>query len=242
VSHQVRYIGKSAHAGGAPDRGINALQAAMLAKSAINAQRETFQESEVVRVHGIITRGGDSVNTVPNDVLYEGRVRARSLEAIQSVVGKVIRCYRAGALAMGAAVEVQTIAGYHPLKQNPIMKELFIEKSKLILGQDSITVVPDEQIHGGSTDMGDLSAIMPVIHPYANAASGVVHGDDYIIDDYNLAVIASAKVMTATIIELLGNGAQTANRVIDTFAQAFTAAQYITVQRERFSNTFYDLK
>lgn len=242
VSHQVRFIGKSAHAGGAPDRGINALQAAILANVAINAQRETFQESEVVRVHGIITRGGDSVNAVPDDVLYEGRVRAGSLESIQSVADKVIRCYRAGALAIGAAVEVQTIAGYHSLKQNPIMKQLFIEKAKLILGKDSITDVSDEEIHGGSTDMGDLSAIMPVIHPYANAASGYGHGDDYMIDDYNLAVITSAKVMAATIIELLSNGAQTANRVIDTFTQTFTTSQYVTVQRERFSNTLYTLK
>ena len=242
VSHQVRFIGKSAHAGGAPDRGINALQAAILANVAINAQRETFQESEVVRDHGLITRGGDSVNAVPDDVLYEGRVRAGSLESLQSVADKVIRCYRAGALAIGAAVEVQTIAGYHSLKQNPIMKQLFIEKAKLILGQDSITAVPDEEIHGGSTDMGDLSAIMPVIHPYANAASGYGHGDDYMIDDYDLAVITSAKVMAATIIEILGNGAQTANRVIDTFTQTFTTAQYVTVQRERFSNMLYTLK
>ena len=196
----------------------------------------------MVRVHGIITRGGDSVNAVPDDVLYEGRVRAGSLESIQSVADKVIRCYRAGALAIGAAVEVQTIAGYHSLKQNPIMKQLFIEKAKLILGKDSITDVSDEEIHGGSTDMGDLSAIMPVIHPYANAASGYGHGDDYMIDDYNLAVTTSAKVMAATIIELLSNGAQTANRVIDTFTQTFTTSQYVTVQRERFSNTLYTLK
>lgn len=240
VSHQVRYIGKSSHAGGAPEQGVNALQAAMLANTAINTQRETFRESDVVRVHGIISNGGSSVNAVPGEVLYEGRVRARSVEIVEQIAERIIKCYRAGALAMGASVEVQAVAGYHPLQQNPTMQKLFVENARLILGRDAINVVPDGQTHGGSTDMGDLSGIMPVIHPYANSASGIGHGHDYLIEDYDRAVVAPAKVMTATVLELLGNDAQSARETLDKNKPAMTAAEYVSLQRASFDKEIYD--
>ena len=239
VSHQVKYIGRSAHAA-ATDYGINALQASMLANTAINTQRETFRESDVVRVHGIISNGGASVNAVPAEVIYEGRVRAKSLEALEPIAEKIIRCYRAGALAMGASVEVQSIAGYHGLIQDPTMQKLFIENAELILGRDSISVVGSTQTHGGSTDMGDLSMIMPVIHPYANSASGVGHGHDYLIDDYDLAVVAPAKVMAATILDLLANDAQAARQALAKNRPTMTAEQYVSVQRGRFKTDLFE--
>ena len=240
VSHQVRYIGRSAHAGGAPDYGINALQAAMLANTAINAQRETFRESDVVRVHGIISNGGASVNAVPGEVIYEGRVRAKSIETLEPIAEKVIRCYRAGALAMGASVEVQSIAGYHGLIQDPTMQKLFVGNAELVLGRDSISVVSASQTHGGSTDMGDLSTIMPVIHPYTNSASGIGHGHDYLIEDYDRAVVAPAKVMAATVLDLLGNEAQTARQAVYHSKPAMTAEQYVSVQRDRFKTELFE--
>jgi len=240
VSHQVRYIGRSAHAGGAPDYGINALQAAMLANTAINAQRETFRESDVVRVHGIISNGGASVNAVPGEVIYEGRVRAKSIEALEPIAEKVIRCYRAGALAMGASVEVQSIAGYHGLIQDPTMQKLFVGNAELVLGRDSISVVGASQTHGGSTDMGDLSTIMPVIHPYSNSASGIGHGHDYLIEDYDRAVVAPAKVMAATVLDLLGNNAQAARQTVDQSKPVMTAAKYVSVQRDRFKTELFE--
>lgn len=240
VSHQVRYIGRSAHAGGAPDYGINALQAAMLANTAINAQRETFRESDVVRVHGIISNGGASVNAVPGEVIYEGRVRAKSIEALEPIAEKVIRCYRAGALAMGASVEVQSIAGYHGLIQDPTMQKLFVGNAELVLGRDSISVVGASQTHGGSTDMGDLSTIMPVIHPYSNSASGISHGHDYLIEDYDRAVVVPAKVMAATVLDLLGNNAQAARQTVDQSKPVMTAGQYVSVQRDRFKTELFE--
>jgi len=239
VSHQVKYIGRSAHAA-ATNYGINALQASMLANTAINTQRETFKESDVVRVHGIISNGGASVNAVPAEVIYEGRVRAKSLEALEPIAEKIIRCYRAGALAMGASVEIQSIAGYHGLIQDPTMQKLFIENAELILGRDSISVVGSTQTHGGSTDMGDLSTIMPVIHPYANSASGVGHGHDYLIDDYDRAVVAPAKVMAATVLDLLANDAQGAREALAKSRPIMTAEQYVSVQRGRFKTDLFE--
>jgi metal-dependent amidase/aminoacylase/carboxypeptidase family protein len=114
VAKTVRFKGRSAHAGMAPHQGVNALNALALAIMNINAQRETFREDDVVRVHQIVTRGGDVVNVVPDDVRMEMFVRARSVEAIRDAHDKVDRALRAAAMAVGAEVEIVTVPGYLP--------------------------------------------------------------------------------------------------------------------------------
>lgn len=240
VSHQVKYIGKSAHAGGAPDQGINALQAATLATNAINSIRETFRERDVVRVHGMLSRGGTSVNAVPSDVLYEGRVRAKSVEILEDIKERVIRCYRAGAMAMGAKVELIEVAGYHALQQDPGLIDVFIRNARKIVGRSEVTVHKPDQTQGGSTDMGDLSTIMPVIHPYTNAAVGVGHGDDYLVEDYERAVNIPAKIMTATLLELFTNDSLGAKKILKNHTPKYSIDEYVEVQRSRFSSTLYE--
>ena len=88
--------------------------------------------------------------------------------------------------------------------------------------------------------MGELSMIMPVIHPYTHSASGVGHGHDYLIEDYDRAVIAPAKVMAATIIDLLSDGAQTAREVLDKSKPPMTAGRYVAAQREQFTTELYE--
>src|SRR5690606_35585134 len=80
IGKQARFVGKAAHAGGAPHRGINALYAAQIALSAINAQRETFRDEDHIRIHPIMTRGGDLVNVIPNDFRLETYVRGKTIE------------------------------------------------------------------------------------------------------------------------------------------------------------------
>lgn len=82
IGKTVKFIGKEAHAGSAPHEGINALNAAMLGINNVHAQRETFKESDRVRFHPIITKGGDIVNSVPADVRMEAYVRARTIEGM----------------------------------------------------------------------------------------------------------------------------------------------------------------
>jgi len=100
----VRYVGKAAHAGGAPHLGINALYAATVGLGAINAIRETFRDEDTIRVHPIITHGGSQVNVIPGEVRIETYVRGRSVEAILDAERKVDRALKAGALALGASV------------------------------------------------------------------------------------------------------------------------------------------
>src|ERR671931_827792 len=102
----IRYVGRASHAGGAPHMGINALYAAHVAMAGINALRETFRDEDHVRVHPILTRGGDVVNAIPAEARLEMFCRAGNVEAMEQTHQKVDRALKAGALALGGAVEI----------------------------------------------------------------------------------------------------------------------------------------
>ena len=239
VKH-VTFMGRAAHAGSSPHRGINALQAAMVALNAINAQRETFKDGDTVRLHGIVTDGGSAANSTPATARYEGRVRAASLEAIADANLKVDRCLRAGALALGARVEIVTIPGYLPIVHDPTLMDVFRENAIALVGRGSFTTQPDGRIRGGSTDMGDVSHIMPAIHPYTGGASGMGHGEDYAITDYEQAVIRPAKALAMSVIDLLANGAAKAREVLAKNPPRMTKQEYLRLQDTRMSEELYE--
>ena len=101
VSKVITVQGRAAHAAGAPDKGVNALSAASLGLQALGLNRETFRDEDCVRVHPILTRGGDLVNVVPETAVVETLVRGRTLAAIEDAEKKTDRSFRAGALALG---------------------------------------------------------------------------------------------------------------------------------------------
>jgi amidohydrolase len=238
----VRFIGRAAHAGGAPHEGINALNAAMIALNAIHAQRETQRNEDIVRLHGIMTMGGAVVNSVPADVRYEGRVRAANADAMISANSKLDRCLRAGALAIGAKVNIITIPGYLPMVNDEQMTEVFKENAASLVPRSMVVHHPDYLNRGGSTDMGDLSQIMPAIHPYTGAAMGVGHGIDYLIRDYDQAVIKPAKALAMSVIDLLADGAGRAREVMAESPPRMTKDQYLSLQNERLTEELYEGK
>jgi amidohydrolase len=228
IAKTIRFIGRSAHAGGAPELGINALRAATIATAAIDANRETFRDDDAIRVHHIITKGGDVVNAVPADVRMEMFVRGRNLDAIWDACRKVDRSLRAGAMAMGAQVEITTIPSYLPIRNDPELTSLFRSNAEVVLGADNVS---NATPRGGSTDVGDISHLMPTIQPYARSATGVAHGADFVIQDYEIGVTHPATVMAMTIADLLGDGAEEAQRVLGTFTPALTKEQYLQTLR-----------
>src|SRR6266446_7135137 len=137
---QIRFFGRASHAGGAPQLGINALSAAMLALNAIHAQRESFWDKDTVRIHPIITKGGDAVSVVPAEVTMETFVRGGSREAIIDANMKVDRCLRAGAMAMGAEVEITTIPGYLPQHNDRQLGEMFGANVEALFGAGSFDI------------------------------------------------------------------------------------------------------
>ncbi len=228
IIKQIRFLGRAAHAGGAPHRGINALRAAMLGLAGIDAQRETFRDDDTVRVHPIITEGGRSASIIPADVRMETFVRAKTLEAIQDANMKVDRALRGGAIAMGARVEITTVPGYMPMTQDPGMVALFRANAAALVGAENIGEIGHRT---GSTDMGDVSLIMPVVHPYAGGATGTGHGADYQIVDYDNVVINAARAMAMTTIDLLADGGAEAQRIKQEFRPQFNKDSYLAAIR-----------
>jgi len=233
----IRFLGRPAHAGSAPHQGINALNAAHLAIAAIHAQRETFQDRDTIRVHPIITRGGDVVNVVPAEVSLETFVRGRTIDAITDAESKVDRALRAGAMAVGAKVEIQTIPGYMPLTNCQEMVEVFKSNVVDILGEDQYM----DGGHGtGSTDMGDVALIVPAIHPGLGGAEGTGHGADYEIVDRELTYLGGAKLLAMTAIDMLHGDAATASNIIEGFTPEMTIDEYIRHQEQVFKTEMFD--
>jgi len=241
--HIVKYVefhGKGSHAGGAPHLGINALNAASFALQAINSNREVFQDDDTVRIHGIMTRGGEAVSAVPADVRLEWRVRSASPKAVVSNSAIVDRCFKAGALAVGASVKITNIPGYLPLRHNSALQELFQTNCTNMMGESSVLVMPARRNRGGSTDMGDLSQIIPSCHPYTSGAVGAGHSKEYLITDYESAVVNPAKIMAMVAIDLLSDGATKGNEVISNHRPAMKKDAYLRFQRERAEVIKYD--
>ena len=201
---KLEFFGKAAHAAAAPDIGINSLDACIQTFNNINALRQHLTAD--VRIHGIITHGGEAPNIVPAYAAAEFSVRAATSDASFAVAEKVTRCAEAGALAAGATVKVQHLTHYASRVANPTMARLFGENISS-LGEKVQEPDPNERM--GSSDMGNVSQMVPSIHPYvviANpgtaghtpefaAASASARGQQ--------ALLRAAKAMAMTAVELL---------------------------------------
>jgi amidohydrolase len=233
----VRYVGRAAHAGGAPHLGVNALYAAQIGLMAINAIRETFRDEDTIRVHPIITHGGSQVNVIPGEVRIETYVRGRTMQAIHDADVKVDRALRAGALALGAKVEIETIPGYMPMTCDPIMTRHFKDIAGGLVGEEHFRQIGHRT---GSTDMGDLSQVMPILHPYMGGARGTGHGADFAIVDQPLAYLGPAKALAAMVVDMLWDGAAAAREVVAKARPPMTRASYLAAQRSLARRETYE--
>lgn len=211
LAKNVLYKGVSSHAGGSPWNGVNALYAATQGLSAINAIRETFKEQDVIRVHPIITKGGGAVNAIPDDVTIESYVRGSSFEAIKSANKKVNRALTGAALSLGANVDINDTPGYAPYINNERLVKLY-EQSVIEQGYE---FKYNDVISSGSTDMGDIMCVMPAMHPNCPGSIGTSHGEDYYVQNKDLACVGSAIVQVQLLYELLKDGAKVAKEIIE---------------------------
>ena len=212
IVKKITYQGVAAHAGNEPQLGVNALYAANLGMAAINALRETFCDEDHIRVHPIITQGGTAVNAIPNRVQLECYVRGAALEAIRRENRKVNRALAAAAAGMGARVLLSDRPGYTPLLNDQTLTELARRAMETVAPAEQVTC--NEDWSKGCTDMGDLSAVMPAIHPSVGGSAGTAHGADYRIEDPESACIGSAKCQLILLRLLLENDAAEARRVL----------------------------
>ena len=224
VGKTVQYVGKTAHAADAPHEGINALNAACLGILAINSLRETFREQDVVRVHPIITKGGDFVNSVPSDVRLELYVRAKTMDAIDKTHKRVDAALKSGGDAVGAQTIIETLPGMFPLSCNKRMNELFAENAKIA---NPDVEIRDAGHFSASTDMGDVSHLMPVIHPFIGGTDGLLHAPDFHMVDFDAAVLLPAKAFAMMLVDLLCDDAKEAKGILANFKPILTKEEYI---------------
>jgi amidohydrolase len=237
VGKLARFIGRASHAGSAPHRGVNALYAAQIALTAINALRETFRDEDTIRIHPILTHGGSQVNVIPGEARLETYVRGRTLDAVLDANAKVDRALRAGALALGATVEIDTLPGYLPLDCDATMARYFKESALTLVGASEYRELGHRT---GSTDMGDLSQIMPILHPYMGGARGTGHAADYAIVDKPLAYVAPAKALATMAVDMLADGAAGARDVLANATPRLTRDAYLALQRGMAKREVYD--
>lgn len=158
---QFEFFGKAAHAAAAPEQGINALDAAVLAINGINALRQQIGADE--RVHGIIVDGGRAANVIPDYTKLQYYVRSPGKSSLEALTERVVSCAKAGALATGCQVTVSRFeSGYDDLVTNETLSDLYTGILREEFGIEA--KLPREHI--ASTDLGNVSHVCPAIQPY----------------------------------------------------------------------------
>ena len=231
IAEKVKYIGKTAHAAAAPEDGINALHAAVLGINAVNAMRETLRDGNHSRVHYIMTKGGDAVNSIPADVRLECFVRSNSIDSIRELLEKTNRAFSSGGNAVGARTEIQSLPGYLPLACNARLNDLFRTQAEKLIPSDQVRPVTH---FNASTDMGDISHLMPAIHPLVGGVTGALHAADFEVADYTAAITIPAKIMTLTLLELLSNDAEGINSILKEYKPLLSKQEYLALQNSFF--------
>lgn len=219
---EVEYRGRAAHASAFPHRGVNALDALVTAYSAIAQLRQHIRPTE--RVHGIFTDGGQAPNIVPERAAGLFMIRATSEARLEQLKARVFACFRAGAEATGATVDIRTLGeDYSDMWTNRPLA-LAYEANAARVGR---TLLPSHQVSeavAGSTDMGNVSKWVPSIHPMiASAPSHVpLHSPEFArwaaSEQGDRAVIDGAKMLAMTAIDVLCD-AELRVELRDAFAQ-----------------------
>ena len=170
VAHwEITYKGHAAHAASYPTQGVNAADAFNIAEVAIAHLRQQLPHS--VRVHGIVTHGGDVPNAIPHLTTGRWYVRASSMEELEVTQAKVKRCFEAGALATGCEVEIREESQPYSDFDTDEQGLKFYQKNALALGRDLRTTGPETQMCRASTDMANVSKVVRAIHPYIGVNS-----------------------------------------------------------------------
>jgi len=198
----VAYHGKEAHAAGEPERGINALDAAVQAYASVGALRQAMLPSD--RVHGVITYGGGAPNVIPGFTEMSFYVRAPNAERLLALYPLVEACFAAAATATGCRIEIEPKGNdCHELSPDPVLAELFAANAA-----EGGRPMERHGLMHGSTDMGNVSRIVPSIHPMLDLHSSpaVNHQRDFaahtISPDGRQAMVDGALAMARTAIDV----------------------------------------
>ncbi len=207
LSLEVEFFGKAAHAATRPETGINALEAMLLSFAAINSLRQHIKDK--ARIHGIITDGGEAANVVPAHSAGSFLVRAEDDTYLDELKERVLDCFVGAATATGARLEYQWAkVRYAPLRNNPTLARLF-KQNMQSLGRKMQLSAPSSGV--GSTDMGNVSQIVPSIHPTVAIAPAEVvsHSPEFASaaasEEGIQGMLDGAKALAMTVVDLVAS-------------------------------------
>ncbi|NLZ63732.1 MAG: amidohydrolase [Lentisphaerae bacterium] len=223
IKKKIIFRGRSCHAS-TPHKGINALNAVNLALHAVALLRESYGNDDRIRMHGIISHGGDAVNIVPDHVTLEYQLRADTLPKLRSLNARFDRAMVHCALALDAQVEITSLPTAMPLRNDDELARMFAAAVAEVVPGTEVQV--KQSFNPGCTDMGDLSQIMPVLHGGVPGA-GAWHSIDFAIHDPGLAIIANAQVLALMLVELLYGDASCGRAVAAGKSSCLPLADYL---------------
>ena len=194
------FKGKASHAAVSPDQGINALNCFVLFDNAVNMMRETFKEKDHIRIHGVVAEGGQSVNSIPETVVYECYIRSSDEKALIETTARVEQAAKCCAKALGGKVKIETIPGYLPMHQNEAINDVI---RKNMLKHCKKEEIHDHEVSMAAGDIGDLSCFKPTVQFGYSGFAGSCHSKDLCIIDENKAYLMPAEVVYDTVVYLL---------------------------------------
>ena len=229
-AERVTVRGKAAHAAIDPWDGVNALSITSSAIQMMGLMRETFREEDHVRLHNVIRKAGDVINSVPDEAVIETKVRAAFLEKIEEITDMVNRAYDGAAYAFGGRIEREILQGYMPILPREADTALLEAAEDLEL---EYRTVQKGDFNNACTDVGDLSHLMPVVNFTFKGFEGKLHGADFRITDPEKAYILPAKLLALTVYKLLRNGGEQAGKICTEFTPAFDRESYTAYIRKQ---------
>lgn len=214
---QFDFRGKASHAASSPHEGVNALDAVILTFNGINALRQHVTSD--VRIHGIIKEGGKAANVVPDRAIAQFYVRAGKKNYLREVTEKVKNIARGAALMTGASLEISNYElSYDDMNTNTNMSKAFNENLKLA----GVSEINPERSSYGSLDMGNVSHVVPSIHPYISISDTDLIGHTTEFRDATLTEKAhDALVKGACALALTGYDILTDNELLKRIKEEF---------------------
>ncbi|GAA3692615.1 M20 family metallopeptidase [Arthrobacter ginkgonis] len=173
---EVVFTGKTAHAAGAPEQGINAAAASTLALTALGLLRQHLPKE--TNLNAFVSLGGEATNIIPDRTVVQVEIRAYEIEPWRAMKRRVLACFEGAAIATGCGWSwAATEHPYAPLNSDPVLAELW-DRNLTAVGR---TIIEGPGEAGGSTDMGNVSQVVPAIHPMIGflGQEGVPHNPDF---------------------------------------------------------------
>lgn len=236
VRKKATFIGKAAHAGSKPHDGINALYAATSALSVANALRETFREKDYIRMHPIISKGGDAVNAIPDEIVCENMIRGANYDKVADINRKVNRAFAGTAASMGCRVYFEDFVGSAPRYNDENLREAFHQVSKQFFKEEEMNF--NQKWAASCSDLGDVSCVIPSVQANIYGSKGSGHGVDYEIFDPYTSCVIGAKILAGVAKYLLVNDAAYAKKVISESKLPYSSKEELFKVKDSMNSSF----